>query len=280
MPGWENCYMTFEKLLFIGIIFCYSLGTLGIFLGTLAMRRPVKIAANWFTLLGFGLHTIAAVTTLVTEHFTELSAGYFMQLFSWCIIFLYLCAWRWLRLPFLALTAAPLALLLFALSLRMSQVQSVLPEHLAGLFMGLHIWSLFLSLGLLAMAFGAGILFVYMEGKIKSKTPIAEFARDFPALTTYDKVNQAAVAVGFPLYTLGLMSGFIWSPLLLQTVENPKVILSLFIWFMYAVLFYQRMALGYRGRKTALLAIAIFTISAVSVGIDYTISHHGVQLQP
>ncbi len=272
--------MTFEKFLFTGVILLYSLGTLGIFLGTLSVRRRLKVAANWFTLAGFALHTVSVIVTLVSHSFADLSAGYFMQLFSWSIILLYLVAWRWLRLPFLALTAAPLALLLYVLSIRLSSVQSVLPEHLAGLFMGLHIWSLFLSVGLLAMAFGSGLLFVYMERKIKTKMPIAEFARDFPALATYDKVNHAAVVAGFPLYTLGLMSGFIWAPVVLQTVENPKVMLSLFIWFLYALLFYQRTALGYRGRKTAVLAIVIFTISALSVVIDYTMSHHGVVLQP
>ena len=272
--------MDFEKLLSIGVIFLYSLGTLAIFLGTLSMRRPLKVAASWFTLAGFAAHTIAGAHALIVHTYAELSGGYYLQLLSWCVIFVYLAAWRWLRLSFMGLTAAPLALLLYAFSMRLSTEQHMLPENLSGLFFGLHIWSLFLSMGLLVMAFGSGLLFVYMEHKIKTKTPIAEFARDLPALSTCDKVNFVAVVAGFPLYTLGLMSGFIWSPMLLQTVENPKVLLSLFIWILYALLFYQRLALGYRGRKTAVMAILIFSISAVSIGIDYTMSHHSMQLLP
>ncbi len=280
MPVWENFCMDFENLLAIGVIVCYSLGTLGIFLGTLAVHRPLQAIANRLTLAGFALHTVAAAAVFATHSFANLPMGYYPQLMAWSLIFLYICAWGWLRLPFLGLTAAPLALLLYVLSMRISNGHSLLPEHLSGLFFTLHIWSLYLSLGLMAMAFGAGLLFVYMEGRLKKKLPMAEFTRDLPSLGTYDKVNQVAVVVGFPLYTLGLMSGFIWVPMAKAIVENPKVLLSLFIWFLYALFFYQRTALRHRGRKTALMAIVIFTISVLSFGIDYTMSHHSSQLLP
>ena len=272
--------MDFEHLLALGVIACYSLGALGIFLGTLALHRSLKIMANRLTLAGFALHTVAAVMTLATHSVADLSMGYYLQLMAWSLIFLYICAWGWLRLPFLGLTAAPLALLLYALSMRLSSAKSILPENLSGLFFTLHIWSLYLSLGLLAMALGAGVLFIYMEGRLKKKLPMAEFARDFPSLGACDKVNQAAVVAGFPLYTLGLMSGFIWAPMATAVVENPKVLLSLLVWFLYALFFYQRTALRYRGRKTAIMAIVIFAISALSFGIDYAVFHHSRQLLP
>lgn len=273
--------MDIEKLLSLSVIGIYSLGVLGIVLGTLSMRHVLKTAANRLTLAGFALHTLLLILVFFQrESLTDLSAGYFMQLLAWCLILLYLAAWRWLRFPFLGLTTAPLALLLTILSMRLSKIQNLLPDHLSALFFGLHIWALYLSIGLLAMAFGAGALFVYTEGKLKKKAPLAGFTRDMPSLSTYDKVNYAAVLVGFPLYTLGLMSGFIWAPMARQVVENPKVLLSLFIWILYAILFYQRMAMRYRGRKTAVMAMAIFIICVLSFGIDYTISHHSSRLLP
>jgi len=273
--------MDIEKLLSISVIFLYSLGAFGIVLGTLASRRALQTAANRLTLAGFALHTLLlAMTFFRQDHMVELPAGYFMQLLAWCLILFYLAAWRWLRFPFLGLTAAPLALLLTILSMRLSRVQSLLPEHLSALFFGLHIWALYLSIGLLTMAFGAGLLFIYTERRLKRKAPLAGFTKNLPSLSTYDKVNYVAVIAGFPLYTLGLMSGFIWAPMAQSVVENPKVLLSLFVWMLYAVLFYQRMALRYRGRKTAVMAIAIFVICALSFGIDYTLTHHSSQLLP
>lgn len=272
--------MDVEKLLSFSVILLYSLGTFGILLGTLAMRRTLKRAANMLTLAGFILHSASLIHSFFLLGMDGLYSGYFMQLLAWCIILFYLAAWRWLRVPFLGLTAAPLALLLYCISMRLSGGENLLPEHLSGLFFGLHIWSLYLSLGLLAMAFTAGLLFLYLEGTLKKKSRPAEFTQDMPSISTLDKVNMAAVIVGFPLYTLGLMSGFIWAPLARNVVENPKVLLSLFVWFLYALLFYQRTALRYRGRKTARMAIIIFGISALSFGVDYALFHHSSRLLP
>ncbi len=129
--------MTFEHLLTFGVIFLYFLGTLGIFLGTLSARRRIKTAANLLTLVGFILHTLLCVTILATRSIDALSAGYFMQMLAWCILFVYFIAWKWLRLRFLALTAAPLALLLFIFSIHQTQMNTVLPEHLSRLFIWL-----------------------------------------------------------------------------------------------------------------------------------------------
>lgn len=272
--------MDFSKLLFIGALLFYSFGAFGILLGTLARRPAVKRASHLMTLCGFGLQSLLLLMAFLGQGPAELSAAWYMQLMAWCLIALYLAAWRWFRLPFLGLTAAPLSLTLYVLSLRFAGLRDILPEHLTGLFFGLHIWSLYISLGLLAMAFGAGLLFLYTEGRLKKKAPLAGFTRDMPAISTYDKVNMAAVVGGFPLFTLGLMSGFIWAPMAQRVVENPKVLLSLFIWFLFAILFYQRTALGMRGKKTAIMAIAIFAIAAFSAVLDWAVSHHSQTLMP
>lgn len=275
--------MTFEDILTTGILLAYSFGTVGVFLGTLAMRPRMSMLANWTTLGGFVLHTLAVLyvlgNALFSKSASELDTGFYMQLLAWCLLFLYLCAWRWLKQPFLSLTAAPLALILFVLSFRLAHTQPALPDNWRLLFVGLHVVSLFLSIGLLALASGAGILFIHLEKKIKAKTPISGVERELPALGTYDKVNSLAVAVGFPLYTLGLMSGFIWMPLL-HGARQPKVLVSLVIWFLFAVFFYQRLGRGLRGRKTAFLAIWIFLISAASLGMDHLLTHHSQLLMP
>ncbi len=272
--------MSVESILTFAVIALYSAASLAAFLGTLSARRPVKVAANWLTLAGFALHTVLCIISPLGKSYEELSAGYFVRLFAWCVILAYLFAWKLLHLPFLSITAAPLALLLFFLSAGLGNVRDVLPPHLAGLFIWLHLSSLFLSMGLMAMAFGAGVFFLYLEAKIKGKAPLSEATRDMPALSTCDRVNRVAVTIGFPLFTLGIMSGFIWTPLLFSTVETPKVLSSLVIWFLYAFLFYQRMALGRQGRKTALLAVVLFSLAALFFGADYLFfPHHGQTLQ-
>jgi ABC-type uncharacterized transport system permease subunit len=202
-----------------------------------------------------------------------------MLFLAWVIMFISLCLWFRMGLRILLLAATPLALALSALSLRSSPAV-FLPSNLSGLFITLHISALFLSGGLLTLAFCAGLLFVYLDRRLKRKIPGTIFNKDFPSLSAFDAVNRYAVLAGFPLYTLGLTAGFIWGPLFSQAIESPKVLLSLFIWALYALLFYQRTALGFRGRRTAVMAMAIFAVSALSFGIDYTLSHHSALLQP
>lgn len=269
--------MSFEQYFAAGVVLLYSLGTLGQFLGMLSHRPVIRVAANWLTLAGFALHTFLAGHTFASHDLEELSSAYFLQLLAWFIILVYLGAWMLLRLRVLAISAAPLALVLCAISMRSSPEMN-LPSDFSALFFTLHISALFISGALMALAFGAGVLFMYMNRKLKTKAPINNYTFDLPSLNAFDAVNRYAVIIGFPLYTLGLMAGFIWAPLFFQAIENPKVLLSLFVWALYALLFYERLALGYRGRKTAVMVIIIFTISALSLGIDYTVSHHSTLL--
>lgn len=272
--------MTFEKILLGIVIFLYSIATLGIFLGMLSSKRKLRSWANKVTLAGFATHTLLGITLLINHSLEEITAGYYLLLLPWCFILVWLIAWRILKTQFISLTVAPLALLLSVFSVRLSSIQIVLPDNFAGTFIGLHLGSLFLSIGLLALACGAGSIFLYVNNRIKKKEPLADFATDFPALSTCDKINHVAVMVGFPLYTLGLISGFVWAPLFFQIVANPKILVSLVLWFFYALLFYQRVALGKKGRKPARLAILIFLISVLAIGLDQVFSHHSQILLP
>ncbi len=272
--------MNFESFLVFGIIVLYFIGTLGMFIGTLSMRRKLKDAANWCAISGFALHSVALVLGFASSSLEELSAAYFMQVFAWCVVFLYLIAWKFLRLNFLSLIAIPFALVLCIFSVHLSSVTNVLPENLSTLFMGVHILSLFTSLGLMAFGFGAALLFLYMERRIKHKMPLAEFAKDFPALSTCDKINAFAVTFGFPLYTLGLMSSVIWMPLSQASIGTPKVLVSLLVWILFALLFYQRLALGHKGRRTAVMLVLIFSVALFSFIIDISFTHHSQLLQP
>jgi ABC-type transport system involved in cytochrome c biogenesis permease subunit len=164
------------------------------------------------------------------------------------------------------MSASPLAFLLFILAYKLNHLQVELPATLKELFIILHIGPMYGSLGLLTLAFGAGLLFLRLDGKIKSKARLSEFERELPALGVYDRVNRLAVVTGFPCYTIGIAAGFIWAPTVWGPgAWDPKQIFSIFVWFLYAAIFYLRLVRGWRGRKAALLIILIFGISAFSL---------------
>jgi ABC-type transport system involved in cytochrome c biogenesis permease subunit len=269
------------------IMLCYALGSLGTFCGAPGGRRPIQNWGRIFTWAGFVVHTLLIVGIVLTQGGEELSKGYFMQLLAWSILLAYFVGWRWLKSAFISMTSAPLALLLFILSLKLSPAGGHLPSRLMELFFALHIGPMFISLGLLTLAFGAALLFLRMERKIKSKARLSEFDQELPALDAFDRINHKCVLFGFPLYTLALAAGFIWAPLAWGKAASwriqawdPKEIVSLFVWFLYALLFHLRLVKSWRGRKAALMVILIFAVSVFSlVVVNFFLpTHHSFTL--
>ena len=80
-------------------------------------------------------------------------------------------------------------------------------------------------------------------------------------MAALDRINGLATLVGFPFYTLGVICGFVWAGLAWGSMfsGDPKELMSLAVWALYALLFHQRQALGWQGRKPALMALGIFS---------------------
>ncbi len=273
--------MSSLELLRLAVAALYLVVTLLFFGGVLSRKDGLKQAAAWCAIIGFGMHTVSLGADVAGHTFKTMPRGFYVKLLSWSFLAIYFITWWRLKLEFLAFTASPLALLLFVFSLTLRQKEAVMPEALSGLFFGLHIGTLFLSLALLGMAFGAGLVFLHLDSKIKAKEKLTGFRRDLPALSVFDKVNHWAVVAGFPLFTLGMLSGFIWARVTWGKIISwdPKELLSIFIWLLFALLFHQRVLMGWRGRKPARLAILVFLFTVISlVGVNLLLpTHHSFQ---
>jgi len=261
------------ELLHIFIIVLYGLGTILFLTGLGTSNDRLKKTAVWLAVAGFATHSIDLLAVFLSDP-AALNAGkFYFNILAWCVLALYFFLWWWLRLEFLAITALPLALLLFIASMALGGILVVMPPQLTALFFGLHIGSLILTLGVLIMAFGAGIAFIHYNRKLKTKAGLASIGKDIPSLDKFDRVNQWAVVIGFPLYTLGLFSTFFWywiSPDKAFSWDVMKIG-SLAVWFAFAFLFHQRLVLGWRGRKPAILTIWVFAGMCISL-IHHTIT--------
>jgi ABC-type transport system involved in cytochrome c biogenesis permease subunit len=256
------------NILFFFVLGGYFVGATLHLLGIVTRRPGLRRCGSLATVAGFALHTADLAVLLGAEGGTALLSGeFYFSLLAWSLLFIFLLLWWRLRLELLGLLAAPLALFLFLSSQAVTATRMPLPKALGGLFFGLHIGSLFLAISLLAMACGAGVAYLYLERKIKTKEKLAAFAKGLPSLSACDTVNRWAVAVGFPLYTVGLLSGFIWAKLTWNRIfsYDPKEIIAIAIWLLFAFLFHQRLFLGWRGRKTAKMAIWISGLTLVSL---------------
>lgn len=262
------------RILIIGL---YALGTLLFLTGVCAGNERLKKLAVWLAVAGFSLNTADLAAVLMADASALSSGTFYFNILAWCVLAVYFYLWWRLRLEFLAITALPLALLLYVASLALGGIRVVMPPELTVLFFGLHIGTLILTLGVMMMAFGAAVAFLHYNRKLKTKAGLSSMGSGIPSLDKFDAVNRLAVTVGFPLFTLGLFSTYFWY---LIEAKRPFAwdvmkIGSFAVWFLFAFLFHQRVVLGWRGRKPAILAIWVFAAMCVSL-IHHTITFKAV----
>lgn len=274
---------TLECLLPTLVLLLYATGTATIVVGMLARNDTLKKISGWLTIAGFAVHTLALILGHAAITWDALPRSYIFQLMSWAMVLIYFFMWWKYKLAFLSALVSPFALIIFLSSFSQSSTQSQIPQSLSGLFFGLHVGSLIISFSLMLVAFSAGLIFLYVEKKIKNKEALTGFRKDLPALSTCDKLNRLSVMWGFPLFTLGMVSGFVWAhPAWGKVISwDPKEIVSIALWLIYAVLFHHRIVLGWQGRKAATMAIWIFAISVFSMLIVNTFmpTHHSFSPQ-
>ena len=260
----------------LSALLVYAVASVAVVAGLLGRSARVKRLAFGLTLAGFALHTVLVIGTVAAH--TENSRLDYLVPFAWCLVAVGLLASRNPRLDIALLFVAPLAFALLFVAQVLHTTNSLLPETLRGPIFLLHLAGVFIGVGLMAVAAGAAVIFLWQERSIKSKTPLSGFRKDLPALGALDRINALATAIGFPCYTLGVLCGFVWGSIVWKTLlsGDPKELVSLFIWAVYALLFHQRQALGWRGRKPAIMALCIFIASLFSLFVVNTFppTHH------
>lgn len=147
---------------------------------------------------------------------------------------------------------------------------------LKGFWFYSHIILVFTGEAALALACGAGILYLLQEKGIKEKRPGFFFKR-LPSLDFLDSVGYTCVTTGFTLLTIGLVTGFIYAKIIWGRFWSwdPKEVFSAGTWLVYAVLLHLRLNSGWRGRKSAIMTIiGFFIIIFTFIGVNILLGGH------
>ncbi|MGC8603355.1 MAG: c-type cytochrome biogenesis protein CcsB [Desulfomonilaceae bacterium] len=232
-----------------------------------------------FVTSGLVAHTISIVHLFMAQGFFPMATGFdALSLFAWLVVTIHTIIQFRDPNPILGAMAAPIAtvVMLVASTLSYQIAQPIVPV-LKSWWLPIHVTFALAGNAVFTIMAMAGAMYIIQESLIKNKK-IGRFHRILPSLETLDTLNRRGLPVGFFLLTLGIISGALWASSAWGSYWDwdPKETWSLITWFAYAAMVHQRLALGWRGRKAAILALAGFALVMFTfIGVSLLfVGHH------
>ena len=211
---------------------------------------------------GFAIHTLALGVRFFQSGFAGIvEFREALSFFSWLMVAGYLLVQLKYRLTVLGSIIAPLAFLMTLAAFAFGADASELPPGLQSFWLPVHVTLAFLGNAAFALAFGVSLIYLLQEHHLKHKK-MTSLMKRFPSLEALDRLNYVLLVWGFPLMTLGILSGSIWAGTHWGNYWSwdPRQISSGIAWLFYGALLHGRITAGLRGRKAALLTTVGFCV--------------------
>jgi len=264
----------------IGItIFFYMLSTAG-YVAYLFLQKDYleKVGVHLIS-AGFLCHTAWIGYGFVQSgNFPVNNLHQTLSMAGWTITGVFLIFHFRFHLKILGVFAAPLVTLVMVIAARLPSAPDQADNILNSIWLVAHVITIFIGEASFALACGVGFLYLVQEHTIKSKTHGFFFKR-LPSLELLDTTGYACIVTGFTMLTLGLITGFIYAKSVWGRFWSwdPKEVWSGITWLLYAALLHQRLTVGWRGRRAAIMAIIGFAVILFTFfGVNFLLQgHHG-----
>jgi len=234
-----------------------------------ARTKSVGQAGNWAAWFGFLVQT-AAIGLRWKESYTlghghaPLSNLYeSVVFFSWTILLIYILIDVKYKYRAIGAFVLPFALLGMAwaqLGLD-SGIEPLVPA-LQSNWLLYHVVTCFLGYAAFAVACGISVMYL-VKARHESSSDGSRSGGIyslFPSAKILDDLNYRAIMIGFPLLTLGIITGAAWADYAWGSYWSwdPKETWSLIVWFIYAAFLHARITRGWVGKRAAILSIVGF----------------------
>jgi len=247
--------------LFAAALCGYILATAAYLVFFVRQNGKVRKAARVLLVAAAAVHTGYLVARWVVSGHTPITSNHeAVSFFAWSMTMGFLSfRWRY-RVKNFGAFVTPLITLLMMIAAFSSPRIIELPPALQSWWLPVHATIALAANGFMALAFCGGIMYLLAEREIKRKK-FGIFYTRLPSLEALDDLNRHCLAVGFPLLTMGIITGSVWAKQAWGAYWqwDPKETWSLITWFIYAAILHQRLTVGWRRRRAAIMAIVGFT---------------------
>jgi cytochrome c-type biogenesis protein CcsB len=250
----------------------YSLGLLHSVVTVLSRKYTLFRVSLLAVTVGFVCHVLAITLRASELNYMPLTQRYESFAFFAAVATLgYLVAYARYRIESLSVFVFPVVFLLTFIANVAYDPSDSIPAAIQSNWIYIHTPLIFLGYAALSISFAGSIMYLMQERGLKSKHRSGLYHL-LPALEICDDLAYRSLAIGFPLITLGIISGALWAQAEWGQFwgTDLKIVLSLFTWLIYLLLIYYRLVTGWRGKRAAYLAIAGFVSVQVSfLGAGY-----------
>ncbi len=239
-----------------------------------------KRLSNYFILTGLSFHCAFLIVVSTRSGTLPISTLFESSTFYLSLIVLLSVILKFLyRLQALIPFVMPIVTGFSIASIALVRNDLALTYNLKTFWLFAHIIPLFLGYASFTVSFIFSIMYLTQERQLKKKSfgPLFE---NLPSLETLDALMWKTITLGFPLMTIGLVSGTVWAKtsniLGLLWYLDPKVTLGALTWLIYAAILHLRLGASFHGTRVAIVTIAGFVIVILTFIGPFLMGHkHG-----
>ncbi|MGB4612933.1 MAG: c-type cytochrome biogenesis protein CcsB [Erysipelotrichaceae bacterium] len=246
-----------ETMLFYGALIGYLLSmVLFILFFVNKNDKQGKYGRN-ILLIGFVIHTLALVVRTINTGRLPLSNQYeFATTFAWAIALCFLIFEKKFDFRALGTFVTPILFLIIGYAaMRDKSVRPLMPA-LQSKWLAIHVGLAIISYGAFAVAAGVSGMYL-LRDKFNQDT---FFKRNIPETDKLDDLSYRAIALGFLLLSLVIITGAIWAEAAWGRywAWDPKETWALITWIIYSIYLHLRISKGWRGERAAWFSIIGF----------------------
>jgi len=259
----------------------YLISFLGYLIFTTSRNRLFGTLSTFFMITGFVIHSVGLVFRWLETHqtgygYVPLSNMYeSLIFFSWTIVLIYLLLEFKYQQKIIGVFVTPFAFLAIALTSIVPGINVKITPLMPALqsnWLTIHVTTCFFGYASFAVSFGISILYLIRDRKGVQNN---ESLKWLPSASILDEINYKSIVIGFPMLTLGIITGAAWANYAWGSYWSwdPKETWSLITWFVYAAFLHARLTRDWRGRRAAILSIIGFVaVLFTYFGVNYIIS--------
>jgi cytochrome c-type biogenesis protein CcsB len=227
--------------------------------------------ARGLALLGILVLGTVIVGGWLQHHFAIYNLSDSLLFLSWALPGLYLLMERRFRITALGVFATLMSACILVVAVWLpGSISPALIPALKSHWNLIHTVTCLIGYGGFTLAFGAAVMYSIQERMLKEKR-ISVIRRRLPSLDAADRFAYKMVSLGFPMLTVGIITGSLWAQTAWSSYWNwdPKETWSLITWLIYAAYLHVRIISHRRGKwANRLLVIGFLCVLMTFIGVN------------